>query len=231
MHQPRPPKEAFRGHTIVHHGLYKGDSSYFVPVDEHPTHILLKPYALPLIVFIHLPLMWVIEHYVAAHTMIAGVVSCTLYFVIYEYMHWNMHVPRGHYIEKFQWFQFLRNHHHLHHKYHQKNFCVLFPLADWMMGTSETWEGIARKKAEKEAAIERGETPAERRPSSKGSRLRARTQLAMDGALARPISLIESVRLQQNERRVARWKSEREQFRNTKGAAREAFLASREAEK
>ena len=161
MHVPRTPKEAFRGHTIVHHGLYKGDQSYFVPEDEHPTHILLKPYALPAIVGMHIPIMLLIEHFIH-HTFYGALISTIVYFVVYEYTHWNMHVPRGHAIEKFRWFQFLRRHHHLHHKYFQKNFCVLFPLADVVFGTLITDASVARKKAEREAAIANGQIVAER---------------------------------------------------------------------
>jgi len=155
MHTPRPPKEAFRGHTIVHHGLYKGDQSYFVAEGEHPEHILLKPYALPVIFAAHLPVVFLIEHF-APHTAIGACVAMVLYFVVYEYMHWNMHVPRGHFVERFRWFQFLRQHHKLHHRYYQKNFCVLFPLADLCLGTLITEQSLARQKAAREQAIADG---------------------------------------------------------------------------
>ncbi len=158
MHTPRPPREAFHGHTIVHHGLYKGDESYFVAEDQHPEHILLKPYALPGIVIAHLPIMYLIERYAIHHTMIGSLIATVLYFVVYEYTHWNMHVPRRQFVERFRWFQFLRQHHKLHHRYYQKNFCVLFPLADLCLGTLITDESLARQKAERERAIANGET-------------------------------------------------------------------------
>lgn len=167
MHQPRFPREAFRGHTIVHHGLYRGDESFYLDEGDHPNHILLKPYALPGIVLAHVPLIWAIERYVAPHTAIGALVAMVLYFVIYEYMHWNMHVPRRQFVERFRWFQFLRTHHQLHHRYYQKNFCVLFPLADWMLGTLVTEESLARRRTEREAAIASGQTARERRPRRK----------------------------------------------------------------
>ena len=155
MHEVRTPKEAFRGHAIVHHGLYRGDDSYFVPVEEHPQHILLKPYALPAIVLVHLPVVFFIQKYIP-HTAI-GAISCTIgYFVIYEYMHWNMHVPRKQFVERFRWFQFLRHHHHLHHKHPMKNFCVLLPLADAVCGTLVTDKSLAARRAAREAAISAG---------------------------------------------------------------------------
>ncbi|HEV2472875.1 MAG TPA: sterol desaturase family protein [Chthonomonadales bacterium] len=155
MHTPRFPREAFRGHTIVHHGLYRGDDSYFVEEGTHPEHILLKPYALPAICLGHLPVVLVIEHFVP-HTAIGAISAMLLYFVTYEYMHWNMHVPRGHFVERFRWFQFLRNHHKLHHRYYQKNFCVLLPLADLCLGTLITEQSLAARKAQREELIASG---------------------------------------------------------------------------
>lgn len=202
MHVPRVPKEAFRGHTIVHHGLYKGDDSYFVPEGQHPEHILLKPYALPAIVLAHIPVMLLIEHFVARNTAIGGVIACTLYFVVYEYMHWNMHVPRGHFVERFRWFQYLRDHHHLHHRYQQKNFCVLFPLADLVFGTLETKESMARKKAEREAAI------------ASGMKAPPRKKLRRDQKPG--IAQIELLRQQKRARSHEEWKQKRERFRAEK---------------
>src|SRR5262245_35007274 len=143
MHHPRTPKQAFHNHTIVHHGLYKGDQSYFVAEGDPTNHILLKPYALPLIFLKHQPIIWLIELYVVPHTAIGAMTAIVLYFLVYEYMHWNMHVPRNHFVERFSWFQFLRQHHHLHHRYMQKNFCVLFPLADWCLGSLITEKSLA----------------------------------------------------------------------------------------
>lgn len=185
MHQPRFPMQAFKGHTIVHHGLYKGEEEYFCREDRHPEHILLKPYALPGLVATHVPLMLLIEHFVP-HTFIGAFVATLGYFVVYEYLHWNMHVPRNHFVERFGWFQFLRTHHKLHHTHYQKNFCVLFPLADYVMGTIVTEASLARAKAEREAAIASGSVRTERKPR-KGRRVRTMPGLrqAQESKLAR----------------------------------------------
>lgn len=172
MHQPRFPREAFRGHTIVHHGLYRGDESFFLEEGAHPAHILLKPYALPAIIAVHLPVVWAIERYLWAHTAVGAITACIAYFIVYEYVHWNIHIPRGHFIERFRWFHFLRTHHKLHHRYYQKNFCVLFPLADWLLGTLITEETLQRRRAEREAAIAAGRLPTPPRTRRPGGRRR-----------------------------------------------------------
>ena len=163
MHHPREPKEAFRGHTIVHHGLYRGDDSYFVAENEHAEHVLLKPYALPALLLSHLPLIWLFDRYVIHNTAIGAIAATLLYFIVYEWTHYNMHVPRKSFLERYEWFQFLRRHHHLHHRYMQKNFCVLNPFADWCMGTMATEASLARQKAAREAALASGAPLPERK--------------------------------------------------------------------
>ena len=184
MHMPRVPKEAFRGHTIVHHGLYRGDERYFVKEGEHPEHILLKAYALPAIILAHLPVVLGIEYFLVPHTAIGALVACVLYFVVYEYCHWNMHVPRNHYIERFRWFQFLRKHHHLHHRLFQTNFCVLIPLADWCMGTLATEASLERRRLEREKVIASGEKLSDRR--AERDRKRARVSTSSVSTAGRP---------------------------------------------
>lgn len=170
MHQPRPPKEAFHGHTIVHHGIYKGDESFFLGEEDHPQHILLKPYALPAIIVAHLPIVLAIEFFLVRNVALGALIATILYFVVYEYMHWTMHVPGGKWVERFRWFQFLRAHHKLHHRYHMKNFCVLFPLADWVMGSLETEASLAKRKAAREAAIAAGLPLPDRKPKTHRTR-------------------------------------------------------------
>lgn len=184
MHQPRFPKQAFKGHTIVHHGLYKGEQDYFCYEDRHPEHILLKPYALPALLFSHVPAMLLIEHFIP-HTFWGAFLSTLAYFVVYEYAHWNMHVPRGHFIERFRWFQFLRMHHKLHHIHYQKNFCVLLPLADLVFGTLVTEQSLARVKADREAAIASGKTPQERKGRRRHARSMPHLRLPRQSSLTR----------------------------------------------
>jgi sterol desaturase/sphingolipid hydroxylase (fatty acid hydroxylase superfamily) len=61
--------------------------------------------------------------------------ATTLYYVAYEYLHWCMHVPRRRSVERSGIFFRLNGHHLLHHRYMNRNFNVVFPLADLMFGT------------------------------------------------------------------------------------------------
>jgi sterol desaturase/sphingolipid hydroxylase (fatty acid hydroxylase superfamily) len=72
-------------------------------------------------------------HYIAALSTIAGVVFA--YYLAYEGFHFLMHKPTLPWIERAGFFQFIKNHHRLHHVYMGKNYNVVLPVADALMGT------------------------------------------------------------------------------------------------
>ncbi len=57
------------------------------------------------------------------------------YYIVYESIHKFMHLPDKRKIEGSRIYKFLNGHHLLHHRYMNKNFNVVLPLADWLMGT------------------------------------------------------------------------------------------------
>ena len=71
---------------------------------------LLRWYAFPGMLLLHLPVFALIQWITGWHLFWGGVAGATLYFLGYEYTHYLMHVPRGHYVERFRWFRFLREH-------------------------------------------------------------------------------------------------------------------------
>ena len=70
--------------------------------------------------------------------------QCALVFigvVVFHHWAWNkihleMHKPEQKGFSKWPVYKFLARHHWLHHKYQDKNFNVVFPCADYVMGTS-----------------------------------------------------------------------------------------------
>jgi sterol desaturase/sphingolipid hydroxylase (fatty acid hydroxylase superfamily) len=91
--------------------------------------------------------MLLFERITGLPTFWGAVVGCTTYYAAYEYTHYLMHVPRGHLIERFRWFRFLREHHRLHHRYMLRNFNVLIPLGDICFGTLVTASGRYAKSS------------------------------------------------------------------------------------
>jgi sterol desaturase/sphingolipid hydroxylase (fatty acid hydroxylase superfamily) len=75
-------------------------------------------------------------------------ISCTIYYAAYEYMHWCMHLPKKRHVERSKIFFRLNGHHLLHHRYMHKNFNVVFPLADLLLGTLLLRSKVKFKQAE-----------------------------------------------------------------------------------
>ena len=61
--------------------------------------------------------------------------ACAAYYATYEYLHWCMHLPKKRNLERSGIFFRLNGHHLLHHRYMGKNFNVVLPLADLLLGT------------------------------------------------------------------------------------------------
>ncbi len=137
MHRPvgwfRYP---FETHAVVHHQTFKGDKTYHCQDESDKETIPMAWWNGPaLIVIGMIPMLglgWMLGSWfvsVGAFLAIAG------YYAVYEYLHWCMHLPKDRQLE-FSWiFHRLNGHHILHHRYMQKNFNVILPLADWCLGT------------------------------------------------------------------------------------------------
>jgi sterol desaturase/sphingolipid hydroxylase (fatty acid hydroxylase superfamily) len=162
MHEKHfPLHDAFRGHTMVHHQIYKWDKTFEAQGPGKPPHVALRWYAFPLMMIFHLPFFflfqWLIGLAIPAMrgTPIAmGLfVGCVIYFTGYEYTHYLMHVPKGHHVERYRWFRFIKEHHRLHHKYMLRNLNVFIPLADLCFGTLVTSEGWRSKPAKRQRIL------------------------------------------------------------------------------
>lgn len=144
--RPFPLADAFRGHTLVHHQIYKWDSTFEAQGPGRPQNVALRWYAFPSMIAAHLPLFWLFQRLAPGYPIFWPCVgSCVFYFTGYEYTHYLMHVPKGHFVERFRVFRFIKEHHRLHHKYMLRNLNVFVPLADLCLGTLVTAEGWRSK--------------------------------------------------------------------------------------
>ena len=153
MHARRfPLTGAFDKHTLLHHQIYKGDN-FLARGPERPRHITLRRHTFLSILLIHLPFFGLFQVVTGLPTLWGAVTAFGLYYAAYEYMHYLMHAPRGHFVERFRWFLFLREHHRLHHKYMLRNLNVLLPLGDFCFGTLVTGEGRYSKRAKRQRML------------------------------------------------------------------------------
>ena len=151
--RPFPFHEAFKGHTLIHHQLYHWNGKFEVKTPGRPPHITLRWYAFPVMIGLHLPVFALFQWLTHWPTFYGAAMGCIVYFSGYEYTHYLMHVPRGHYVERFRWFKFIKEHHRLHHKYMLRNMNVFIPLADVCFGTLVTSEGWRSKPAKRERIL------------------------------------------------------------------------------
>lgn len=144
----------FNVHTFVHHQIYKGDR-FQTRVSGRPSHVIMQPFSFPCILLGHLPVFAFFQWLTRLPTFWGAVMGGTFYYAAYEYTHFLMHVPRGHFVERFRWFWFLREHHRLHHRYMLRNFNVLVPLGDLCFRTLVTASGTYSKPVQRQRRLAR----------------------------------------------------------------------------
>ena len=197
LHRPWLPPAMFTAHTLVHHQLCKHEDTFHVTEEEQEEALTFQWWAGPVLVGINMipwaliawwqwgsPLPWM-----SVAWTVGAVV--TLYYFAYEGFHYLMHKPSVPWIERRGFFQFIKTHHRLHHVYMGKNFNVVFPLADWMLGTLVLTDPLPAKVTEPAAR------QVARRHSHWGKKLREEAEgrsretvepLGADGAAAPPES-------------------------------------------
>ncbi|MSU57294.1 MAG: fatty acid hydroxylase [Pedosphaera sp.] len=127
---------SFRAHAIVHHGTFKSDHTYHLINDADKETIPMAWWNGPLLIAVAMVpvegIAWWLGHWQL--TLGAGL-AFGAYYGAYEYMHWCMHLPKARRVEKSWFFYRLNGHHLLHHRYMHRNFNVVLPLADLLLGT------------------------------------------------------------------------------------------------
>lgn len=127
---------AFERHALVHHRVFQADNTYHLIDDEDKKTVPMAWWNGPLLIAItQLPFAlaaWLIG---IPALFYGSLLATCLYYGAYEYLHWCMHVPRERNVERCGFFFRLNGHHLLHHRYMNRNFNVVLPLADLCLGT------------------------------------------------------------------------------------------------
>ena len=125
----------FQAHALTHHGLFRADHSYYLRREQDVPKVTFAWWNAPGLFILNMPLLFLASTVGGVATFIGGSTALLLNYMLYEYLHWCMHIPQGRWIERTRAFQFLKKHHYLHHRYALRNLNVVLPLADWVMGT------------------------------------------------------------------------------------------------
>src|SRR6266850_5161917 len=127
---------SFSRHALVHHRVFRADHTYHLRNEEDKYTIPMAWWNGPLLVLVtQLPFVGISLWTGKWGILCGSAAACAIYYSVYEYLHWCMHLPRKRHLERSGIFFRLTGHHLLHHRYMHKNFNVVFPLADACLGT------------------------------------------------------------------------------------------------
>lgn len=137
MHRPFGGFQyAFRAHAVVHHQVFKADHTYHLIHDHDKETIPMAWWNGPVLILLSAIPFGFFSWLLGQWGLVTGAaIGMTSYYVLYERIHWCMHLPKARRLEQSWLFRRLNGHHLLHHRYMHKNFNVVFPLADLCLGT------------------------------------------------------------------------------------------------
>jgi hypothetical protein len=137
MHRPlgkfRYPYEA---HALIHHRVFRADETYHLIHKQDAMTIPMAWWNGPVLVALVAMPFLAVAWWLGQWGFVAGAaLASAAYYATYEYIHWCMHLPKKRTVERSGIYFRLNGHHLLHHRYMAKNFNVVFPLADLILGT------------------------------------------------------------------------------------------------
>lgn len=147
LHRPGKGKIArmlYQRHTHTHHQFFTHDHASFE--GSRDLSIVFFPvFALPITLLLATPaalLAWLIVSLNAALILLATVAAM---YILFEVMHFCAHVPENAFVRHCPLINTMRRHHIAHHNHRlmmTTNMTFTFPLADWIMGTSDVDRGF-----------------------------------------------------------------------------------------
>lgn len=150
---------SYHYHAIEHHPAYRAEN-YHRPAPDEEQPISLGPFMWPALMIVTSPITVAIWLWLGPAAGLAVPLTFTMYYVAYEFLHWHMHFPRTD--GKPRWyhafppssnlFKWFDKRHYIHHIADDRNYNVVFPVYDLMIGHYTTDEktvpwGIKRRKA------------------------------------------------------------------------------------
>jgi hypothetical protein len=126
---------AYRNHAVLHHAVYYAVYDHepddrgrelnlrFHVSDNVSANLLLSPLHLAYLLMNPLGSLMV-------------VLIITAYMFTWNALHPEMHIPSNRWYFRHGIFRFLNRHHYMHHVYPTRNYNVVLPLADYILGTA-----------------------------------------------------------------------------------------------
>lgn len=144
MHKRRLPKWAYRvwpyimeiyeGHAVRHHGIWYRDFDFEPHPDGRHDNIDIRLVETAWLFLAFAPIMLVFF----AVSPIAGVVWIIMGIAhdrLWNILHNQMHMPEPVFFADWGLYRWLARHHFMHHQATNKNYNIVFPFADFVLGT------------------------------------------------------------------------------------------------
>lgn len=135
VHRLLPKVEDFyQRHEVRHHNKFYRQFDYEPdPVGKYDnlrfrrSHylvigILLAPFAFTLM-------------YISPVSAVMFVICCVVHNLVWSLVHTQMHIPKDVFWKDWAYFRLLARHHFMHHQDPSRNFNIVIPMADYLIGT------------------------------------------------------------------------------------------------
>jgi hypothetical protein len=126
----------YRSHGITHHTVFGSGKDYHIMDMDNKHLVTMAWWNGPVLLLINAPvgllLGWAVGNWWALAPFIGAM---GVYYGVYEYFHYCMHVPRTRWFQQTRLFKWVDQHHRLHHLEPMRNLNVVLPLADWILRT------------------------------------------------------------------------------------------------
>jgi hypothetical protein len=126
----------YRTHAQVHHVKFGSGRDYQLHDDHQKGHVTMAWWNSPILIAVNAPIGILAAVLIGSWWIVPGfLASMVIYYGMYEYLHWCMHVPGTRWFQSTRLFRWIDRHHRIHHLQPMRNLNVVLPLADFILRT------------------------------------------------------------------------------------------------
>jgi hypothetical protein len=133
----------FHNHAVMHHGTYYKDFDHEPSAEGKFFNLRILPADTLRVLAGFAPVILALAFLVSLYSAATLVLMVIAHNMLWSVVHVQMHVPEGNrFFRNSTYFRFIARHHFMHHQRMGKNYNVVVPLADFVLGTA-TKPGLA----------------------------------------------------------------------------------------
>lgn len=126
----------YQSHGITHHTIFGSAKDYHLLEEKNHNLVTMAWWNGPVLLLINAPMGILAGWLTGTWWAIAPFMGAmAVYYAMYEYFHWCMHVPGPRWFQSTRLFKWVDQHHRLHHLAPGRNLNVVFPIADYVLRT------------------------------------------------------------------------------------------------